>query len=328
MGLAQRVYADDLTRELFGLAAELADKELRPTAATAERDGVFPRELFRTLGAAGLLGLPYPERLGGGGQPHEVYLQVVEELAGAWLTVGLGLSVHTLACFPLAVAGTAAQQQAWLPELLGGGMLGAYCLSEPQSGSDAAALRTRAVADGADYVIDGVKSWISHAGQADFYTLFARTSGEHDGPDPARGISCLHVPAETPAASASPRAPPAWPRQRWTPRSATRVAGASSGGASPTSRACPSCSLTWPRRWRQPAPSTSPPPGARMPGCPTARRPPWPSCSPATLPCGSPPTRSRYSADMATSRTSRPSGTCARPRRCRSSRAPTRSSGW
>src|SRR6266536_1462327 len=134
MGLAQRVYADDLTRELFGLAAELADKELRPTAATAERDGVFPRELFRTLGAAGL---PYPERLGGGGQPHEVYLQVVEELAGAWLTVGLGLSVHTLACFPLAVAGTAAQQQAWLPELLGGGMLGAYCLSEPQSGSDA-----------------------------------------------------------------------------------------------------------------------------------------------------------------------------------------------
>jgi alkylation response protein AidB-like acyl-CoA dehydrogenase len=97
-----------------------------------------------------------------------VYLQVVEELAGAWLTVGLGLSVHTLACFPLAVAGTAEQQQAWLPELLGGGMLGAYCLSEPQSGSDAAALRTRAVADGTDYVVDGVKSWISHAGQADF----------------------------------------------------------------------------------------------------------------------------------------------------------------
>jgi alkylation response protein AidB-like acyl-CoA dehydrogenase len=60
------------------------------------------------------------------------------------------------------------------------------------------------VADGTDYVIDGVKSWISHAGQADFYTLFARTSGEHDGPDPARGISCLHVPAETPGVSAAP----------------------------------------------------------------------------------------------------------------------------
>lgn len=203
MGLAQRIYANDETRELFGLAAELADKELRPAAATAERDGVFPRALFRTLGAIGLLGLPYPERAGGGGQSYEVYLQVVEELASAWLTVGLGLSVHTLACFPLAVAGTR-QQQTWLPELLGGSMLGAYCLSEPQSGSDAAALRTRAIADGADYVVDGVKSWISHAGQADFYTLFARTSGDPDGPDSARGISCLHVPAETPGVSAAP----------------------------------------------------------------------------------------------------------------------------
>jgi alkylation response protein AidB-like acyl-CoA dehydrogenase len=202
MSLAQRVYADDETRELFGLAAELADQELRPAAATAERDGVFPRALFRTLGAVGLLGLPYPERAGGGGQSYEVYLQVVEELASAWLTVGLGLSVHTLACFPLAVAGTR-QQQTWLPELLGGSTLGAYCLSEPQSGSDAAALRTRAVADGADYVIDGVKAWITHAGQADFYTLFARTSGDPDQPGAARGVSCLHVPAGTPGVSAA-----------------------------------------------------------------------------------------------------------------------------
>jgi len=203
MGLAQRVYADDQTRELFGLAAELADKELRPAAAAAERDGVFPRELFRTLGGIGLLGLPYPERAGGGGQSYEVYLQVVEELAGAWLTVGLGLSVHTLACFPLAVAGSRQQQQSWLPELLGGSMLGAYCLSEPQSGSDAAALRTRAIADGADYVIDGVKAWITHAGRADFYTLFARTSGDPDQPGAARGISCLHIPAGTPGVSAA-----------------------------------------------------------------------------------------------------------------------------
>jgi alkylation response protein AidB-like acyl-CoA dehydrogenase len=204
MALAHRVYADEQVRGLFELAAELADKELRPAAATAESDGTFPREVFRVLGAAGLLGLPYPERLGGGGQPYQVYLQVVEELAASWLTVGLGLSVHTLSCFPLAVAGSSQQQERWLPSMLGGGMLGAYCLSEPQSGSDAAALRTRAAADGGDYVIDGVKAWISHAGQADFYTLFARTSGDHEGPGPARGISCLHVPAETPGVSAAP----------------------------------------------------------------------------------------------------------------------------
>ncbi len=122
---------------------------------------------------------------------------MVEELATAWLAVGLGVSVHTLTCFPLATAGTPGQQQRWLPEMLGGDLLGAYCLSEPGSGSDAAALRTRAVADGDEFVIDGVKAWISHGGQADFYTLFARTSGEHDGPDRAAGISCLHVPADT-----------------------------------------------------------------------------------------------------------------------------------
>ena len=199
-------------RELLDLTRELADKEVRPRAEDAERDSVFPREVFRTLGRSGLLGLPYPERWGGGGQPYEVYLQVVEELARAWLAVGLGVSVHTLTCLPLAAYGTDEQRDRWLPDMLGGELLGAYCLSEPQSGSDAAALATTAVIDGVKgegeagggYRIDGVKAWISHAGQADFYTLFARTSGQPDGRDRARGISCLHVPAATEGVSAAP----------------------------------------------------------------------------------------------------------------------------
>jgi alkylation response protein AidB-like acyl-CoA dehydrogenase len=191
-------------RELLELARELASRELRPRAAAAERDGHFPRESFRILGRSGLLGLPYPERFGGGGQSYQAYLQVVEELAAAWLAVGLGVSVHTLACFPVATAGSAEQQERWLPGLLGGELLGAYCLSEPQSGSDAAALRTRAVRDSGGFVVDGVKAWISHAGQADFYTLFARTSGEPEGRDRARGISCLHVPADTAGVTTAP----------------------------------------------------------------------------------------------------------------------------
>jgi alkylation response protein AidB-like acyl-CoA dehydrogenase len=191
-------------RELLELARELADKELRPAADAAEREGRFPREAFRLLGSAGLLGLPYPERWGGGGVSYEAYLRVVEELARAWLTVGLGVSVHTLSCFPLATAGTDQQREQWLPDLLGGGLLGAYCLSEPNSGSDAAALATRAAPDGDGYRVDGTKAWISHAGQADFYTLFARTSGDPAGPDRARGISCLHVPAATAGVSAAP----------------------------------------------------------------------------------------------------------------------------
>jgi hypothetical protein len=195
---------DDTAAELFALTRQIADAEMRPKVAAAERDGSFPRAEFRTLGQAGLLSLPYPEEYGGGGQPYETYLQVVEELAAAWLAVGLGVSVHTLTCFPIAIAGTADQRATWLPGMLGGDQLGAYCLSEPGSGSDAAALATRALADGGEFVIDGVKAWITHAGQADFYTLFARTSGEPSGPHRSGGISCFHVPASTPGVSAAP----------------------------------------------------------------------------------------------------------------------------
>ncbi len=199
----ERECRDDEARALFELTAELADKELSPAVAAAERDRQFPRETFRLIGQAGLLGLPYPESLGGGGQPYETYLQVIEELAGAWLTIGLGVSVHVLSCFPLVQAGSPAQQERWLPDLLSGDLLGAYCLSEPGSGSDAAALRTRASATDSGYAVSGVKAWISHAGQADFYALFARTSGDPDARDRAKGISCFHVPAATPGVVAA-----------------------------------------------------------------------------------------------------------------------------
>jgi len=185
---------------LLALTRELADRELRPRAAHAEATGEFPREVFRTLGRSGLLGLPYGERYGGGGQPYEVYLQVVEELARAWLTVGLGVSVHTLATHGLAFYGTPEQQERWLGGILGGELLGAYGLSEPHCGSDAAALRARAVRqpDG-DYRITGTKAWITHGGEADFYLLLART-GDH----PTRGISGFLVDADTTGMSAAP----------------------------------------------------------------------------------------------------------------------------
>ncbi len=179
--------------ELLALTRDLAARELRPRAADFERRGECPREVFRTLGAAGLLGLPYDEGHGGGGQPYEVYLQVVEELAAAWLAVGLGVSVHTLACYPVASFGSPEQKDRFLPDMLVGNLLGAYCLSEPASGSDAAALTTRAVRDGAEYVVDGVKAWVTHGGVADFYNLMVRTSD-----DGAHGISVLLAPATTP----------------------------------------------------------------------------------------------------------------------------------
>ncbi len=179
-------------RDLLELTRELVEAELTPKVAADEESGRFPREIFRTLGRAGLLGLPYPEEVGGGAQPYAVYLQVIEELAAGWLAVGLGLSVHTLACFPLARYGSDEQRERWLPDLLGGELLGAYCLSEPHSGSDAAALSTKAAHDGSAYTLSGTKAWITHGGEADFYTVFARTSA-----DKSRGVSCFHVPGAT-----------------------------------------------------------------------------------------------------------------------------------
>ena len=183
---------------LIELVRELAQKELAPRAADAEERGEFPRDVFRTLGRAGLLGLPYPETYGGAEQPYEVYLQCLEELAASWLAVALGVSVHTLSCFPTFAYGSEEQRQKWLPEMLGGELLGAYCLSEPGSGSDAAALSTRAVRHGDEYVVNGVKAWVTHGGVADFYNLMVRT-----GEDGARGISTLLAPSDTPGLTAA-----------------------------------------------------------------------------------------------------------------------------
>ncbi|MER5784391.1 acyl-CoA dehydrogenase family protein [Streptomyces mobaraensis] len=189
----ERQLPTEEAKDLLALVRDLVQREIAPRAAAEEEAGHFPRDLFRLLSSSGLLGLPYPEEFGGGGQPYEVYLQVLEELAAARLTVGLGVSVHSLACHGLAGYGGKEQKAEHLPAMLGGGLLGAYCLSEPQSGSDAASLRTRAVRDGDDWVLTGTKAWITHGGIADFYTVLARTGGEG-----AHGITAFLVPGDAP----------------------------------------------------------------------------------------------------------------------------------
>ncbi|WP_175409478.1 acyl-CoA dehydrogenase family protein [Streptomyces sp. TRM64462] len=194
----ERQLPTEESRDLIALVRDIVQGEVAPRAAEEEDAGHFPRDVFRVLSEAGLLGLPYDAGLGGGDQPYEVYLQVLEELAAARLTVGLGVSVHSLACHGLAGYGTKEQQAEHLPAMLGGGLLGGYCLSEPASGSDAASLRTKAVRDGDDWVITGTKAWITHGGIADFYTVMARTGGE--GP---RGITAFLVPGDAEGLSAA-----------------------------------------------------------------------------------------------------------------------------
>jgi len=195
----ERTFTSDVGPDLLGLVREIAADTLAPQVEGFEERHEFPAEVYRTLGRAGLLGLPFAEEHGGGGLPYADYLQVLEEIAGSWLAVAIGVSVHSLSCFPLAAYGSDEQRKRWLPDLLGGELIGAYCLSEPQSGSDAAALQTRAVRDGDQYVVDGTKAWITHGGVADFYNLMVRTSD-----DGARGVSCLLADASTPGLSAAP----------------------------------------------------------------------------------------------------------------------------
>jgi alkylation response protein AidB-like acyl-CoA dehydrogenase len=174
--------------DLIALTRDVAAKELATRVDEHERAETYPEGLFGLLGEAGLLALPYPEQYGGGDQPYEVYLQVLEELAARWAAVAVAVSVHSLSCYPMVTFGTPEQQQRWLPDMLGGSTVGGYSLSEPQAGSDAAALRCKAEHTVAGYRITGTKAWITHGGKADFYSLFARTGKG------SRGISCFLAP--------------------------------------------------------------------------------------------------------------------------------------
>ena len=187
----ERLLPTPEARELVRLAGDVADKVLDPIVDEYEKNEAYPEGVFATLGETGLLTLPHPEEWGGGGQPYEVYLQVLEELAARWAAVAVAVSVHVLSCHPLITFGTHEQQQQWLPTMLGGHTIGAYSLSEPQAGSDAAALACKATAVDDGYRVNGEKAWITHGGIADFYSLFARTG------EGGQGISCFLVDKDT-----------------------------------------------------------------------------------------------------------------------------------
>lgn len=180
---------------------DVATSRLAPQVAEIEEAGAFPGDAFRTLGEIGVLGMAYLEEYGGLGMPTQLYLQTLEEIGAVWASVAVGVSVHTLSCFPIATFGTREQQRRWLPDMLGGTQVGAYSLSEAHAGSDPAAMAMRARCEGDKYVLNGSKAWVTNGGFADFYTVMARTSGE---PGDGKGISCFLVPADTPGFTAEP----------------------------------------------------------------------------------------------------------------------------
>jgi len=172
-----------------------ARAELAPHAAEWDRSSTFPREALKGLAALGLYGVCVPERWGGAGLDHVSLALALEEIAagdGACSTI---ISVqNSVVCGPILAYGTDAQRERWLMPLARGDMLGAFCLTEPHVGSDAAAIRTSARRDGDHYVLNGTKQFITSGKHADVAIVFAVTDRDAG----KRGISAFVVPTSTP----------------------------------------------------------------------------------------------------------------------------------
>lgn len=186
---------DDFSALIEG-ARDAAERILAPTAKSDDEAETFRRELFAELGATGLCGVSTPEAWGGLGMGYLAYAHVLEEIARVSPSYAVTVAVNGLPQVILAEFGTDAQRERWMPGLAAGQLLGAFALSEPESGSDAASLRTTARRDGEGWRLDGTKFWITHGGYADVYVVMARTGG----PGPS-GISAFLVPGDTPGLS-------------------------------------------------------------------------------------------------------------------------------
>lgn len=186
------VYTEE-QQALIQAAREAANRVLGPTAKEDDEAERFRKAHFQALGEAGLCGIPTAAEHGGLGLGYSEYVLALEEIARVSASYGVTVAVNGLPQIILAEFGDEAQRAAWLPGLAAGQFLGAFALSEPESGSDAASLRTTARRDGGVYRLNGTKFWITHGGYADIYVVMARTGG----PGP-KGVSAFLVPAGTP----------------------------------------------------------------------------------------------------------------------------------
>jgi butyryl-CoA dehydrogenase len=177
---------------------EFVEAEVAPIAAAVDRDHRFPAELIPKLADLNLMGMPYPEKLGGAGADYLSYVIAIEELSRACATTSVIVSAHSsLATWPIYKFGTPAQHDKYLPEMTSGRRLGAFALTEPGAGTDAGAGTTTAVLKGDEYVLNGSKIFISNAPYAEIYIVFAKT-------DPSvgtRGMSAFIVEKDTPGFS-------------------------------------------------------------------------------------------------------------------------------
>jgi len=184
----------EVRAELLEVVRAFTANEIIPTAARYDHDDVYPEELVEKMKELGLFGITVPEEYGGLGLDILTYAQIVEELAYGWMSVSGFLNTHFMGCFLVKTYGTEDQKQRLLPKMATGEIRGAYSLSEPDAGSDVAAIRTRAVRDGDEYVVNGTKMWLTNGREARLVVTLVRTD-----PDPElkhRALSVLLVEKE------------------------------------------------------------------------------------------------------------------------------------
>ncbi|KWX25828.1 acyl-CoA dehydrogenase [Mycolicibacterium wolinskyi] len=187
---------DDDDRVIAETAAAFAEKRIAPYALEWDEKHHFPTDVLREAAELGMAAIYCREDAGGSGLRRIDAVRIFEQLAAADPTIAAFLSIHNMCAWMVDSFGTHEQRKTWVPRLASMESIASYCLTEPGAGSDASALRTRAVRDGEDYVLDGVKQFISGAGTSDVYVVMARTGGE--GP---RGISAFVVEKDTPGLS-------------------------------------------------------------------------------------------------------------------------------
>jgi len=177
------------------MVQDIAENEVAKEVPRMEKEERFPKELIHEMGKLGLMGIPIPETYGGSNMDFTSYIIAMHELSKVSATLGVILSVHTsVGTNPILYFGNDEQKNYYLPKLATGKYLGAFALTEPGAGSDAANLKTRAIKDGDDYILNGTKSFITNGGEADTYITFARTKAGSG----AEGISAFIVEKDTP----------------------------------------------------------------------------------------------------------------------------------
>jgi alkylation response protein AidB-like acyl-CoA dehydrogenase len=179
-------------KEMRSAVRRMCEERIAPHAAEVDRDAVFPWDGFKACVEMELPALGLPVAYGGAGADHVTQAMVVEELSRVCGATSLSIVISKLGMIPIMNWGTEDQKSRYLPRVASGESQASYCLSEPDAGSDVAAMRCRAVRDGDHYVLSGTKYWITNAGVSDIYTVFAKTDPDAG----SRGVSCFIVEAD------------------------------------------------------------------------------------------------------------------------------------